>query len=222
MNEKNEEIKNNNEGKNYQNSDKETLDTTLDSSSDKVQDIKDENANQEISKDAELLEEINSLKEEKIRLLAEMENVRKRFEREKVESIRYGAINLARDFLSPGDNIERALSAIPEDEKHPESIKNLIEGLKMVQKEFASILEKNGIKRIKSLDEKFDPELHQAMMEIENKDIDEGIVVKEIQAGYTMHERLLRPAMVGVSKTPSAKRDNKDKAKDDIAVDKKT
>ena len=222
MNEKNEEIKNNNKGKNYQNSDKETLDTTLDSSSDKVQDIKDENANQEISKDAELLEEINSLKEEKIRLLAEMENVRKRFEREKVESIRYGAINLARDFLSPGDNIERALSAIPEDEKHPESIKNLIEGLKMVQKEFASILEKNGIKRIKSLDEKFDPELHQAMMEIENKDIDEGIVVKEIQAGYTMHERLLRPAMVGVSKTPSAKRDNKDKAKDDIAVDKKT
>ena len=202
MNEKNEEIKNNNKGKNYQNSDKETLDTTLDSSSDKVQDIKDENANQEISKDAELLEEINSLKEEKIRLLAEMENVRKRFEREKVESIRYGAINLARDFLSPGDNIERALSAFPQDEKHSQPIKNLIDGLKMVQKEFATILEKNGIKRIESLDAKFDPELHQAMMEVEDEDIDEGIVVQEIQAGYTMHERLLRPAMVGVSKKP--------------------
>ncbi len=159
-------------------------------------------------KEDELLEEIASLKEEKIRLLAEMENIRKRFEREKIESIKFGSINLARDILSPGDNIERALSAIPDDIEHSDSIKNLIDGLNIVQKEFSTILEKNGIKRIKSLDKKFDPTLHQAMMEIEKDDIDEGTVVQEIQAGYTMHERLLRPAMVGVSKKPLPKNSN--------------
>ena len=167
-------------------------------------------------KEDELLEEIASLKEEKIRLLAEMENIRKRFEREKIESIKFGSINLARDILSPGDNIERALSAIPDDIEHSDSIKNLIDGLNIVQKEFSTILEKNGIKRIKSLDKKFDPTLHQAMMEIEKDDIDEGTVVQEIQAGYTMHERLLRPAMVGVSKKPLSKNSN------EIEVEEKT
>ena len=159
-------------------------------------------------KEDELLEEIASLKEEKIRLLAEMENIRKRFEREKIESIKFGSINLARDILSPGDNIERALFAIPDDIEHSDSIKNLIDGLNIVQKEFSTILEKNGIKRIESLDKKFDPTLHQAMMEIEKEDIEEGTVVQEIQAGYTMHERLLRPAMVGVSKKSLSKNSN--------------
>ena len=200
MSEKKEKTKNNDEEKDNQNSHNEDHETNLEADSDKLEVNTNEREAQELSKEDELIEEITSLKEEKIRLLAEMENIRKRFEREKAESIRYGATNLARDFLSPGDNIERALSAIPEDEEHPQSIKNLIDGLKMVQKEFATILEKNGIKRIESLDAKFDPELHQAMMEVEDEDIDEGIVVQEIQAGYTMHERLLRPAMVGVSK----------------------
>ena len=149
-----------------------------------------------------LKEEIKTLKEEKIRVLAEMENLRKRFEREKVDSIKYGSVNFARDILSPGDNLERALSAINEDEEHPQSIKNLIEGLLMVKKELSTALEKNGITKIESLDKKFDPNLHQAMMEIENTDLEEGIVVQEIQTGYMMHDRLLRPAMVGVSKKP--------------------
>jgi len=202
MSEKKEKIKNNDDEKGNQNSDNEDLEINLEADSNKLEANKKEHEAQEISKEEELLEEITSLKEEKIRLLAEMENIRKRFERDKSESIRYGAINLARDFLSPGDNIERALSAIPQNEEHSQSIKNLIDGLKMVQKEFATILEKNGIKRIESLDVKFDPELHQAMMEVEDEDIDEGIVVQEIQAGYIMHDRLLRPAMVGVSKKP--------------------
>ena len=149
-----------------------------------------------------LKEEIKLLKEEKVRVLAEMENLRKRFEREKIDSIKYGSVNFARDILSPGDNLERALSAINEEEEHPQSIKNLIEGLLMVKKELSTALEKNGITKIDSLDKKFDPNLHQAMMEIENNDIDEGVVVQEIQTGYMMHDRLLRPAMVGVSKKP--------------------
>ena len=147
-----------------------------------------------------LKEEIRTLKEEKIRVLAEMENLRKRFEREKIDSIKYGSVNFARDILSPGDNLERALSAINEEEEHTQSIKNLIEGLMMVKKELSTALEKHGITKIDSLNKKFDPNLHQAMMEIENNNLEEGVVVKEIQTGYMMHDRLLRPAMVGVSK----------------------
>ncbi len=154
------------------------------------------------NEEEKLQEEIRSLKEDKIRVLAEMENLRKRFDREKIDSIKYGSVNFARDILSPGDNLERALSAINQEEDHPQSIKNLIEGLKMVQKELSSALEKNGISKIISMNEKFDPNLHQAMMEVERDDIDEGIIVQEIQTGYIMHDRLLRPAMVGVSKKP--------------------
>ena len=156
----------------------------------------------EESEEERLQEEVRTLKEDKIRVLAEMENLRKRFDREKIDSIKYGSVNFARDILSPGDNLERALSAINQEEDHPQSIKNLIEGLKMVQKEFSTALEKNGISKINSTNEKFDPNLHQAMMEVERDDLDEGIVVQEIQTGYMMHDRLLRPAMVGVSKKP--------------------
>ena len=167
-------------------------------------DTNEELAEEEIQETEEdiLKDEIKTLKEEKIRVLAEMENLRKRFDREKIDSIKYGSVNFARDILSPGDNLERALSAINQEEEHPQSIKNLIEGLLMVKKELSTALEKNGITKIESLDKKFDPNLHQAMMEIENNDLEEGIVVQEIQTGYMMHDRLLRPAMVGVSKKP--------------------
>ena len=160
----------------------------------------DEKENVTDSEEEKLKEEIKTLKEEKIRVLAEMENLRKRFEREKIDSIKYGSVNFARDILSPGDNLERALSVINDEEDHPQSIKNLLDGLLMVKKELATVLEKNGISKIDTLNKKFDPNLHQAMMEIENNDLDEGIVVQEIQTGYMMHDRLLRPAMVGVSK----------------------
>ena len=167
-------------------------------------DTEETNENENTEEDS-LEKEIETLKEEKIRLLAEMENLRKRFEREKVETIKFGSINLARDILSPRDNLERALDALPEDENHPESIKNLIDGLKMVLKEYKSALEKHGVKKIETLNQKFDHNFHQAMMEVENNDVEEGTVVQEVQSGYTMHDRLLRAAMVGVSKKPAAK-----------------
>ena len=175
----------------------------------------------ETNKEEQLLNEVTILKEEKLRLLAEMENFRKRFEREKIDLIKFSNINLIREILSPGDNLERALAAIPKDEKLPQPIKNLVEGLKMVQKEFSTILEKNGVKKVDSINKKFDHNYHQAMMEIEKEDVDEGTVVQEIQPGYIMHDRLLRPAMVGVSKKSSTKKlknikektDNKEKTK---------
>ena len=171
------------------------------------------------TEEEKLKEEIKTLKEEKIRVLAEMENLRKRFDREKVDSIKYGSVNFARDILSPGDNLERALSAINKEEEHPQSIKNLIEGLLMVKKELSSALEKNGITKIDTLNSKFDPNLHQAMMEIENNDLEEGVVVQEIQTGYMMYDRLLRPAMVGVSK--KTKKESETAKDQDLKSDKK-
>tara|TARA_Y100000590_G_C15656950_1_gene991033 strand:- start:498 stop:1106 length:609 start_codon:yes stop_codon:yes gene_type:complete len=151
-------------------------------------------------------EEISKLREEKLRLLAEMENLRKRSQKEKLESIKFGSANLARDILSPNDNLVRALENIPEDSDLSDPIKSLVNGLKMVQKEFNSILEKHGIKKIESLNKKFDHNLHQAMLEVET-DEEEGVVVQEIQSGYILNDRLLRPAMVGVSK--KAKKEEK-------------
>tara|TARA_Y100000590_G_scaffold441943_1_gene569388 strand:+ start:1901 stop:2506 length:606 start_codon:yes stop_codon:yes gene_type:complete len=158
--------------------------------------LSEENLEQQIKN---FEDEISQLKDEKLRLLAEMENIRKRFEKEKADSIKYGSMKLARDILSPNDNLTRALENIPKDKKISEPITNLIDGLKMVQKEFNSILSKHGITKIDALNKKFDHNLHQAMLEIET-DKEEGIVVQELQSGYTMHERLLRPSMVGVSK----------------------
>ncbi len=184
--------------------DSENIENEENNNSQEITDTEDINEDKNTEENS-LAKEIETLKEEKIRLLAEMENLRKRFEREKVETIKFGSINLARDILSPGDNLERALDALPEDENHPESIKNLIDGLKMVLKEYKNTLEKHGVKKIETLNQKFDHNFHQAMMEVENNDIEEGIVVQEVQSGYTMHDRLLRAAMVGVSKKKAAK-----------------
>ena len=145
-------------------------------------------------------EEISTLREEKLRLLAEMENLRKRADREKIDSIKYGNANLARDILSLSDNLARALDNLPEEEDRTQLINNFIDGLKMIQKELISILGKHGVKKIEAMHNKFDHNYHQAILEVETKKYEEGIVVQEIQSGYTMHDRLLRPTMVGVSK----------------------
>ena len=194
----------------------ETQDENLDEN---INNEKEENSEEEIvqTDDDKSKEEIRALKEEKIRVLAEMENLRKRFDREKIDSIKYGSVNFARDILSPIDNLERALSAINKEDDHPQSIKNLIEGLLMVKKEILNALEKNGITKIDSVNKKFDPNLHQAMMEIEDDNLDEGLVIQEIQTGYMMHDRLLRPAMVGVSK--KSKQQSETEIKKDLNSD---
>jgi molecular chaperone GrpE len=164
-----------------------------------------------ISIEEKLLDEVHQLKDEKLRLLAEMENLRKRSDRERLDSIRFGSFNLARDILSLDDNLTRALEVVAEKEEKNETILNLIDGLKMAQKEFANILKKHGVKKINALNEKFDHNFHQAMVELENDKVEEGIVIQEMQSGYTMHDRLLRPSMVGVSKKPIKKDDDNKK-----------
>ena len=180
---------------------KQTKKKNVSDSVEKTSQVK--NVNDDNSK---LNEEIENLKEEKLRTLAEMENLRKRFEKDKIDSIKYGNHNLARDMLTLGDNLSRALDAISSDEKRSESFNNLIDGLKIIQKEFMTILEKHGVKKIESINKKFDHNYHQAMLEVETDEFNEGYVVQEIQSGFTMHDRLLRPSMVGVSKKPENKK----------------
>jgi len=167
-----------------------------------------EEAENKISQENEIREELESMKDEKLRLLAEMENLRKRSERDKSDSIRYGSMNLAREILSVNDNLSRALQSVNLGENNIEPINNLVDGLNMVQKEFMTILNKYGVEKIDALNKKFDHNFHQAVLEVETEESEEGIVVQEIQAGFTMYDRLLRPSMVGVSKKP--KNDEKD------------
>ena len=162
----------------------------------------EEEAENKISQENELREELESMKDEKLRLLAEMENLRKRSERDKSDSIRYGSMNLAREILSVNDNLSRALQSVNLEESNIEPINNLVDGLNMVQKEFMTILNKYGVEKIDALNKKFDHNFHQAVLEVETEESEEGIVVQEIQAGFTMYDRLLRPSMVGVSKKP--------------------
>ena len=174
--------------------------TSEDEKQDDAEEFLKNNEEEEKSNEDILQEEVEHLRDEKLRLLAEMENLRKRYERERFDSIRYGSINLARDILSPDDNLTRALEAIPQEEKDTLTINNLVDGLKMIQKEFSNILEKYGVKKIEALNKKFDHNYHQAVVEIENDEAEVGTVINEMQCGYTMHDKLLRPSMVGVSK----------------------
>jgi molecular chaperone GrpE len=152
-----------------------------------------------------LNEEISSLKDQRLRAIAELENFRKRAEKDQSDALKYGISNFAKEIINISDNIERAQSSIPEEAKNNETIKPVIEGIDLIAQSVVTTFEKIGIKKIESFNEKFDHNLHQAMMEIENDDLEPGTIVQELIPGYTLHDRLLRPAMVGVSKKPKKK-----------------
>ena len=147
-----------------------------------------------------LNEEITGLKDQRLRAIAELENFRKRAEKDQSDALKYGISNFAKEIINIRDNIERAQSSISEEAKNNEAIKSVIEGIDLIAQSVVSTFEKIGIKKIESLNEKFDHNLNQAMMEIENGDLEPGTIVQELIPGYTLHDRLLRPAMVGVSK----------------------
>ena len=147
-----------------------------------------------------LNEEISGLKDQRLRAIAELENFRKRAEKDQSDALKYGISNFAKEIINIRDNIERAQSSISEEAKNNEAIKSVIEGIDLIAQSVVSTFEKIGIKKIESLNEKFDHNLHQAMLEIEDDDLEPGTIVQELIPGYTLHDRLLRPAMVGVSK----------------------
>ncbi len=159
-----------------------------------------------------LNEEITSLKDQRLRAIAELENFRKRAEKDQSDALKYGISNFAKEIINIRDNIERAQSSISDEAKNNEAIKSVIEGIDLIAQSVVSTFEKIGIKKIESLNEKFDHNLHQAMMEIENEELEPGTIVQELIPGYTLHDRLLRPAMVGVSKKSKKDDDNADKS----------
>ena len=159
-----------------------------------------------------LNEEITSLKDQRLRAIAELENFRKRAEKDQSDALKYGISNFAKEIINIRDNIERAQSSISDEAKNNEAIKSVIEGIDLIAQSVVSTFEKIGIKKIESLNEKFDHNLHQAMMEIENEGLEPGTIVQELIPGYTLHDRLLRPAMVGVSKKSKKNEDNTDKS----------
>ena len=159
-----------------------------------------------------LHEEITGLKDQKLRAIAELENFRKRAEKDQSDALKYGISNFAKEIINIRDNIERAQSSISDEAKNNEAIKSVIEGIDLIAQSVVSTFEKIGIKKIESLNEKFDHNLHQAMMEIENEELEPGTIVQELIPGYTLHDRLLRPAMVGVSKKSKKNEDNADKS----------
>ena len=154
-------------------------------------------------------DKLKAVEEKLLRAIAETENQRKRFERERQEAFDFGGFNFARESLSLLDNIDRAINSFKNDDalKNNKDLGKIIEGIEIVKKDLVSIFKKNNIEAIECLNNKFDPNFHQAMMEVEDNTKDTGIVIQEIQKGYMMKDRLLRPSLVGVTK----KREQKDK-----------
>lgn len=152
------------------------------------------------------LEAAAEFKDKHLRLLAEMENLRRRTEREVADARQYGIAGFARDVLAVADNMHRALATLDEEVRGAADAKlmSLIEGVELTERELLKTLEKNGVKKFTPQGEKFDPNLHQAMYEVPHSDVPAGHVAQVIQSGYMIGERMLRPALVGVSK-PAAK-----------------
>ena len=161
-------------------------------------------------------DEIANLKDKVARTFAEMENQRRRFEKEKDEAFEYGGFSFARETLNLLDNLERSKQTLESDEtiKDKDTLKKLIEHINIINKDMISIFKKNNIEPIKAINEKLDPNLHQAMMEVEDDTKDQGTIVQEIQKGFMMKDRLLRPSLVAVSKKKVEKEQNNQKDKE--------
>ena len=166
------------------------------------EEIKETQENKDNEKKLSPEEEIENLKDKLARTFAEMENQRRRFEKEKEDAFEYGGFAFAKESLNLLDNLERSKLSLENDEKlkNTETLKKVVDHFNIINKDILSIFKKNNIEPIKSINEKLDPNLHQAMMEIEDESKEPGTIIQEIQKGFMMKDRLLRPSLVGVSK----------------------
>ena len=167
-----------------------------------------ENSNNQESKELTVEEKLKETEEKLLRSLAEIENQRRRFEKEIKDAFDFGSFNFAKESLAILDNLQRAKEAIKNDEKLKtnKDLDKFLENITIIEKDLISVFEKNRIRKIDVLDKKFDPNFHQAMSEVEDDKTEPGSIILEIQAGYMLGERLLRPALVSVAK----KKDEKD------------
>ena len=166
-------------------------------------------------------DKFKAVEEKLLRTMAEMENQRRRFEKERKEAFEFGGFNFARESLSLLDNIDRAITSFKNDKdlKNNKDLNKIIEGIEIVKKDLVSIFKKNDIEAIECINKKFDPNFHQAMLEVEDNTKDSGTVVQEIQKGYMMKDRLLRPSLVSVTKKREEK--NQKSTNSDIKADKR-
>ena len=188
------------------------------------QDIEPEDLEKNTSENINLVEEITpeekilELEDKMARTFAEMENQRRRFEKEREDAFSYGGFAFAKETLNLIDNFERSKKILENDDvlKNSEALKKTLEHFDIINKDMVSILSKNGITPIDSIGKKLDPNLHQAMMEIDDGQKEPGTIVQEIQKGFMMKERLLRPSLVGVSKKTEIKEEKNEENKDNL------
>jgi molecular chaperone GrpE len=151
---------------------------------------------------AALKEEVAAAKDRLLRFAAEAENTRKRLEREKAEGVLYAASNFARDLLGVADSLSRALAAVPPEERDiiDDVMKKFLDGIELTERELLSVFQRHNIRKLETVGQKFDPNFHQAMFEVPTSEKPPGTVMQEVQAGYAVGDRCLRPALVGVAK----------------------
>jgi molecular chaperone GrpE len=148
----------------------------------------------------ELRRELSDVKDKNLRLLAEMENLRRRTDDEKASSAKYGITRFATDVITVGDNFQRAMSAVPAGAADADpALKSLLDGVQMIEREYLNVLERHGVKRVQAVGEIFSPHLHQAMMQVPKPEVPAGTILQVFQEGYTIGDRLLRAAVVTVS-----------------------
>ena len=197
-------------------SDKKKVEKTL--SEDKEEPQKKEVTEKETSqpKEETVEDKLKVTQEKLLRTMAEMENQRRRFEKENQEAFEFGGFNFARESLSLLDNIDRAIISFKNDEnlRNNNDLSKIIDGIEIVKQDLVSIFKKNGIVPIECMNKKFDPNFHQAMLEVEDNTKNAGTVVQEIQKGFTMKDRLLRPSLVGVTKKREENAKNTEKGEE--------
>jgi len=171
-------------------------------------------------KEPSVEEKLEEVKDKLLRALADSENQRRRLEKETKEAFEYGGFNFARETLSLLDNLQRAHQSIKNDEslKENKDLNKFLENIQIIEKDLITIFEKNNIKKIDCLNQKFDPNNHQAMLEMEDENVEPGIVLQEIQRGYFFKDRLLRPSFVAVAKKKDTKNIEKEQINDDSTL----
>ena len=186
-------------------------------------DIKDDSKKEEKKEELSPEEKIRELEDKLARSYAEMENQRRRYEKEKDDAFEYGGFAFARETLNLLDNLDRSRISLENDEKlkNSDAIKKIFEHLDIIKKDTISIFKKNNIEQIETLNKKLDPNFHQAMMEVEDDAKEPGTIVQEIQTGYLMKDRLLRPALVAVSKKVNKSKKNDETPKNNEKINEK-
>ena len=184
---------------------------------DKPEENQSKSATSDLKKEISVEDKLKESEDKLLRSLAEIENQRRRFEKEIRDAFEFGSFNFAKESLAILDNLHRAKESIKNDEtlKSNKDLEKFIENLTIIEKDLISIFEKNKIKKINTEKKKFDPNLHQAMSEIENVNVEAGIILQEVQAGYMFGDRLLRPALVSVAKKKASKNNENNEKKED-------